>query len=236
MPASPGRLRELAEATEPRLRLVAPFFVMPGDEATELLLIRHAQVEDGSPNEDASLTELGREQAQALAEYLAGSTIHGVYASPSNRARETGAPVAGRHGLQVEILEDLRDVDNRMPRGLAPLEALMQEFGEAEGKRRHDGMVQGGWSFNLFGGLMESSDSLRSRVAGAIDDLIAKHPGQRVVVVSHGPPVAAYIGHILGTSADFLFYPRLTSISVVLAKESRRQLHLLNAMPHFGAL
>jgi probable phosphoglycerate mutase len=235
MPA-PDRLRELADVPEPRQRLVAPFFIMPGDPATEILLIRHAQVPEGAMVEDASLTELGREQAEALADYLAKTKLDAAYASPSNRARETAEAVAARHGLQVDVVEALRDVDNRMPRGLSPLEALTQEFGHAEGKRRFDEMVRGGWSFSLFGNLTESSESLRGRVTGAIDGLIEKHPGERIVVVSHGPPLAAYIGHVLGSKADFAFYPRLTSISVVLATESRRQVQLLNAMPHFGVL
>ena len=235
MPA-PARLRELADAPEPRLHLIAPFFLWPGPGVAEVLLVRHAQVPEGEMGEDASLTDLGREQAEALAAYLATLRIDAVYASPSNRARETAAAVAGRHGLGVEVSAALADLHNSMPRGATPLEALVQAFGEEEGKRRYEAMVRGGWSLDLFGSLLESSASLRGRVAAAVEGVIAKHPGGRVVVVSHGPPIAAYIGHVLGSPADFAVYPRLTSITLVLAQGDRRQILLLNATPHFGVL
>ena len=233
---TPERQRELAEATEPRIQLIAPFFLFPGPDVTEVLLVRHAQVPEASTAEDASLTDLGREQAEVLAEYLAATRIDAVYASPSNRARETAAAVASRCGLEVEVLDGLSDVYNNIPRGLTPREALVVVFGEAEGQRRYDEMVRGGWSLDLFGSLLESSASLRGRVAESIDRVIAGHRGQRAVVVSHAPPIAAYVGHVLGSPADFGFYPRLTSITSVLARGERRQLNLLNATPHFGAL
>jgi broad specificity phosphatase PhoE len=230
------RLRELASAAEPRLQLMAPFILLPGPGVTELLLIRHAQVPGGSMSEDSSLTDLGREQAEALADYLTDVRIDAVYSSPSSRAQETAAFVATRHGLSVGVIDGLRDVDNRMPHGLSPLEALTREFGEAEAQRRFDEVVREGWSFDAFGDLMESSRSIRLRVASAIDDVVAKHSGGRVALLSHGPPIAAYISQVLGSPGDFVFYPRLTSISVVLAKESQRRVHLLNATPHFAVL
>jgi probable phosphoglycerate mutase len=234
--ATPERLQELANASEPRIQLVAPFFLWPGPDVTEILLVRHAQVSEGPIGADPSLTDLGREQAEALAAYLATMRIDGVYASPSNRARETAAAVAGRHGLGVEVIAALDDLHNSMPRGATPLEALVQAFGEEEGNRRYEAMVRGGWSLDLFGGLLESSASLRGRVIAAVDAVVASHPGERAVVVSHGPPIAAYAGHVLGSPADFAYYPRLTSITLVLAKGDRRQTHVLNATPHFGCL
>lgn len=232
---SPEQLRELAQATEPRTQLVAPFFVMPGPDVTEVLLVRHAQVPEGSTGEDASLTEIGEEQAEVLAGFLAALSIDGVYAGPSNRARQTAAPLARRLGLDVEVIEALRDIDNDMPRGVSVIEALTERFGEADANRRYEAL-RGGWNMDLFGGLLESSASLRGRTVAAIDSAIAAHPGGRVVIVSHGPPIAAYVGSILNSAADFLFYPRLTSISVVLAREDRRQVQMLNATPHFGVL
>lgn len=234
--AGPERLRELAEATEPRARLIAPFFVAQGPGVTEVLLVRHAQVPVGSTGEDAALTDLGCEQAEALADYLAALPIDAVYASPTNRARQTAARLAARHGLAVSEVEALRDVENNMPRDLSVLEALTREFGEAEAQRRYELMQSVGWTLDLFGGLLESSASLRARVTQAIDRVIDAHPGGRAVVVTHGPPIAAYVSQIMGCSADFIFYPRLTSISMVLAKEGKRTVHLLNATPHFGVL
>jgi 2,3-bisphosphoglycerate-dependent phosphoglycerate mutase len=232
---SPERLRELAEATEPRLQLIAPFFVMPGSDVTEVLLIRHAQVPGGSTVEDAGLTELGLEQAEVLADYLQSLQIDGVYCSPARRAQETASRLAARQGLPVQVINDLRDVDNHVPRGVSFSDALVQEYGETEGNRRYE-LLRTGLNFDAFGSLMESSASLRARVVAAIEGVIAAHRGGRVAVISHGPPIASYVSHVLDSPADFVYYPRLTSISSVLAQGDRRQIQALNAMPHFGAL
>jgi probable phosphoglycerate mutase len=202
----------------------------------EILLIRHAHVPGAATGADESLTDLGREQAQTLADYLVETQIDAIYASPSNRARQTVEPVAQRKGLEVAVLEDLRDVDNRFPHGKSVLEALAQELGEAEAMRRFELMRNTGWSLDLFGGLLESSASLRLRTAAAIEGALAAHPGGRIVVATHAPPIAAYVAHVLDSPADFLFYPRLTSITVIMARGERRQLQLLNATPHFGTL
>jgi broad specificity phosphatase PhoE len=233
---TPERLRELASATEPRFQLVAPFFIFPGPDVCELLLIRHAQVPEGAMGEDAALTPLGYEQADVLAGYLATGRIDAVYAAPSGRTRATAAAIARRHGLEVEVLDGLRDVDNHLPPALDTVDALMAEFGEAEGRQRYEAMTNGGWDLDLFGGLLESSTSLRGRVAATVDQIVSNHPGQRVAAVSHAPTIASYACHVLGSPADFAFYPRLTSITLILARGERRQLHLLNATPHFQAL
>ncbi len=233
---TPERLRELARAPEPRAQLVEPFFLQPGADVAEVLLVRHAHVAGEPAGGDESLTDLGREQAATLADYLAGMDVAAVYSSPSSRARETIEPLAQRKGLAVTVLDDLRDVDNRFLHGKPVLEALAQEVGEAEAKRRFEEMRRTGWSLDLFGGLLESSASLRSRTAAAIDRVITAHPGERIVIVTHAPPIAAYVAHIVNSPADFLFYPRLTSITVVWAGGERHQLRLLNALPHFGVL
>jgi probable phosphoglycerate mutase len=159
-----------------------------------------------------------------------------MYASPSNRARETVEPLARRTGVEVTVLDDLRDIDNRFPHGNSVLEALAQELGEAEATRRFELMRNTGWSLDLFGGLLESSASLRSRTAAAIEGAVAAHPRGRILIATHAPPIAAYVAHVLDSPADFLFYPRLTSITVIMARGERRQLQMLNATPHFGVL
>lgn len=234
---TPEQLRELAAASEPRAEMIDAFFVVPGPNVTEVLLIRHGQIPVGEnvAGGDDALTEVGQKQAEALAIFLAGTQIDAIYASPAQRARQTAETLAMRHGLEVGVLDALRDVDNRLPAGASVREALLQEFGEAEAMKRLE-MLSEGLNFDAFGSLMESSASIRGRVADAIEGLIAQHEGERIAVVTHGPPIAAYVSHVLNHPADFVFYPRLTSITSILARGERRQVHLLNAVPHFGVL
>lgn len=51
---------------------------------------------------DYHLSERGRAQAEAVAEWLAGRDIVHIVASPLDRAQETAAPIAAHHGLQVQ--------------------------------------------------------------------------------------------------------------------------------------
>ncbi|HTN79286.1 MAG TPA: histidine phosphatase family protein, partial [Acidimicrobiales bacterium] len=76
----------------------------------ELLLIRHAlpiRREDVDGPADPELSEEGRDQAVHMAEWLADERIDAVYSSPMQRARETAAPLAEIHGLDVVIDDEL---------------------------------------------------------------------------------------------------------------------------------
>lgn len=58
------------------------------------------------------LSERGLEMAKRVAEYLADDDIAHVASSPLERAQETAAPIAARHGLDVTIDDRLIEADN----------------------------------------------------------------------------------------------------------------------------
>lgn len=58
------------------------------------------------------LSDLGKQMAVRAADALADSDVTLVVSSPMERAQQTAAPVAGRHGLAVEIDPDLIEADN----------------------------------------------------------------------------------------------------------------------------
>jgi probable phosphoglycerate mutase len=84
--------------------------------AQEVLLVRHGACEppaadgliDGRSN--PSLNERGRAEAAAVAGRLRGMPVAAVIASPMRRAAETAAPTASTHGLEAELLPDLREI------------------------------------------------------------------------------------------------------------------------------
>ena len=61
---------------------------------------------------DYHLSERGRAQAQAVADWLARRDIVYVVASPLERAQETAAPIAAQHGLAVDVDESLIESHN----------------------------------------------------------------------------------------------------------------------------
>jgi 2,3-bisphosphoglycerate-dependent phosphoglycerate mutase len=64
----------------------------------------------------------------------------------------------------------------------------------------------------------ESAASVVTRMRAAIDDIVAAHPGEHVVVVTHGVALMAYLSDLLDLEAGQLrLLPYYTSVSVVRA-------------------
>lgn len=69
----------------------------------------------------------------------------------------------------------------------------------------------------------EEIEAVAARVAHAIDEAVARHPGMRLAMVSHGGAIMAYLGRLLQLPAPGLrLLPYFTSVSVVRAHEERR--------------
>ncbi len=206
---------------------------------TEVYLIRHAdalpgaeEVEEGD-YDDQSLSELGRRQAQALAERLRGVALGAIYTSPIGRARQTAQFVADAQGQQITVVEALREVALG-PIGVAESRALTQEQLSALLRERLReiavvALTSGRWA-SIPGS--EPSGELRARVTEAIDRLAAGHPGRRIAVVSHGGSINAYIAAMLGIERDYFFPAANTSISVVRVLGAQRMLLALNDIAH----
>ena len=85
--------------------------------ATRLLLLRHGQTELSvqrrySGRGNPPLTELGRQQADAAARYLAArGGIAAVISSPLQRCHDTATAAAKRLGLDVTVDDDLIETD-----------------------------------------------------------------------------------------------------------------------------
>ena len=139
------------------------------------------------------LADAGRAQADKAAQRLgAMGGIAAVYASPLERTRETAAPIGKAVGQRV-----------RTNRGL-----LECEFGDWTGRKLADlnklpdwKTVQGAPStFRFPGG--ESFTEMQTRICSEIDRLVAKHPGERIVCVSHADPIKAAVAQAQGVHLD----------------------------------
>ena len=134
---------------------------------TTLLLVRHGETDWNAEGRlqghtDRPLNDHGRRQAKALAERLAGEGADAIYASDLSRAKETAEILGTRLGLPVVIDADLREKNWGNWEGLTGDERIHVEF-EGESVQEH-----------------------RERVLRAIERISERHPGQRVIVVTHG--------------------------------------------------
>ena len=82
-----------------------------------IIFVRH-----GEPDYDNDcLTENGIVQAQATAARLHDESISAIYASPMGRAMQTASFTASDHGLEVQPLEFMHEIDWGSKNG-SPLE------------------------------------------------------------------------------------------------------------------
>ena len=144
------------------------------------------------------LADSGRNQAEAVAARIAAlakgrkPAVAAVYASPLERTRETAAPIAKATGLRVRTDRSLLECD----------------FGDWTGKRLDALRKLPEWTtvqqapsrFRFPGG--ESFAEMQLRIGSGIDRLVAAHPGERIVVVSHADPIKAAVAQALGTPLD----------------------------------
>jgi probable phosphoglycerate mutase len=191
-----------------------PRWFPPAEEATEVLLVRHGSTEhslDGrfSGRNDLPLDERGRGQARAIADHIrALDPVDAVISSPLRRARETAAAIAERVGGTVEIDEGF----------------IETEFGEWEGYTIADVHLK--WPQLLARWLQEahvappSGESfveVEARAVDAMERIVARFRGQRVVVVSHVTPIKTLLRVALGAPQQtmFRFHLDTASLSIV---------------------
>ena len=150
---------------------------------THLIVIRHGETAWNRARRlqgqlDIPLNVVGRAQAAALAEALAGEPIDAIYSSDLGRAMETAAPLAETLGLPVRPDARLRercygdlegmtyaDVAEARPEDFARWQARVPDYAPPEGES-----------------LLEFHESA---VEAALA-LARRHPGERIALVAHG--------------------------------------------------
>jgi broad specificity phosphatase PhoE len=197
----------------------------------ELLIVRHAEpirVEGGHGRgpADPELTARGRDQAARLAGWLAFEGADAVVSSPMRRARETAEHVAYALGVDLEIVEGISEYDAHSDEYI-PIEELRELKDE-----RWQATIEGRWAD--VGGVDPSA--FQAQVVPAVEELIARFAGQRVVAVSHGGVVNVYLSHVLGLDRLLWFHPEYTSISRVHAsRRGDRSVASVNETGHLVA-
>ena len=215
-------------------------FLFQRNNAAELFLVRHA---DAIPEEDEiipsgiyddlPLSRSGREQAEALAERLSSLTFDAIYSSPLRRCLETAAPLAERLGMTPIIAEGLKEIKlgnvRPLPEDGQDLAALTKALQERQLDIVRIAGETGHWDAIPDS---EQSKAFRRRVVQALDEIVSKHIGQRILAIAHGGVINAYIAEVLRLKKDFFFPAANTSITIVRASEKHRVLYVLNDIGH----
>jgi probable phosphoglycerate mutase len=134
----------------------------------------------------------GAAQAAALSERLSAEPIAAFYASPMERAQETAAPAAARHGLPVIPEPGVVETDCGEWAG-----QLVEALSKVELWRQVQFFPSG---FRFPGG--ESMAEIQSRTVAALEAIRAAHSGQLVAVVSHADPIKLAVAFYMGQPLD----------------------------------
>jgi broad specificity phosphatase PhoE len=163
--------------------------------ATRVYLVRHGATELSAEDcfagdTDVPLSDIGRDQLQKLSRRLAEEPIAAVYASPLARTMETARILAQPHGKPVAARDGLREISHgRWERKRrSEVEKLYpEEYARWETDP---------YSFAPSGG--ETGLAVTARALPALLEIVAQHPGKRVLVVSHKATIRLLIGSLLG--------------------------------------
>ena len=142
----------------------------------KLYVARHGQTEYNSKNlvcgsTNLPLTELGKEQAKALAEKMKDKNIDIIIASPMTRAMQTAGAVSLATGLPVMMDERLREHD----------------YGAFEGvDRSKEEYWAQKYQFAAKFPKGESVLQLAQRVYNLLEDVKRAYPDKTVLLVCHG--------------------------------------------------
>ena len=185
----------------------------PRPPSTRLLLARHAVTAQTGPllsgrAPGIDLSDHGREQAEALGARLAGLPVAAVYASPIERTMQTAEAVARRHELAVRTLDGVIEADYGEWTGGKLADLAKTDLWKTVQRAPSRAQFPNG----------ESLAEMQARMVAALEDVVGRHTGELVIVVSHADPIKAAIAHYTGVHLD-LFQRIMVSPASITAFE-----------------
>lgn len=161
---------------------------------TELVLVRHGEANNnrtgtiGGERGCTGLTFHGRNQVEPLAKRLGGEhhdrPFTAFYGSPRRRVLETIEVLTSNLPLRATILDDLRGPDH----------------GDADGRQWHEVKTQFGGPpqhnpDEPYAAGSETWNAYLARATATLQQIIDKHPGERILIAGHGETIEA--AHVL---------------------------------------
>jgi len=162
---------------------------------TRIFLIRHGATvltaEDRFAGAtDVELSDEGRTQVRRLAERLSLIPVDAVYASPLGRTMETASILAAPHGKDVLARDGLKEISH------GHWEQMTRKEVEAAYPDEAAAWDRDPFTFAPLGG--ESGLAVTARALPALLDIVSRHEGKPVIVVSHKATIRLLLSSLLG--------------------------------------
>ena len=169
------------------------------------------------------LTEAGREQIRLTGTHLARCRPNLIYVSPIRRTQESAAIIGSMLGLVSHAADALAEIDFGAWTGL--------EFSALQGDPAWNRWNQARSQHRPPGG--ESMLEAQTRISTWLSYVIARHPNQAIVAISHSDIIKAALAYGLGLSLDH--HDRLDidpgSVSVMVAGNWGVKVQSMNERP-----
>lgn len=197
---------------------------------TTFWLIRHPEPEASASGRcygslDMKLSEAGIRQAHEVAEALQAEPLAAIYASPRQRCVEAAEILAGATGCPLRTVDALRELDFGAFEGRTydEIAALYPEVYRQWMESPTEVQFPGGEGFS----------QMRSRVLAAAADLLGRHNGQTVALVTHGGAIRILLAEALCMPAANLFRlgQRYAAINRIRYQENIPIVDLMNGVP-----
>ena len=201
-------------------------------QPTRLIIIRHGETEwnlEGriQGHMDSPLTESGRAQAEAIAGRLQTEEVNALYSSDLGRAYTTAQFVSHKTGQDILTDKRLRELHLGNFEGLTE-EEVRKRFPEdyVYLKNPEPGYIYPGG---------ESKEQFSVRVISCLEELMGKHQGEQIVVITHGGALSRLIRYTFGMPVvGFNGYKICNAALNVFSYENQRwQLEIWGDLSHF---
>jgi broad specificity phosphatase PhoE len=184
---------------------------------TRLWLVRHGETDWNLEGRyqgisDVPLNANGRSQAQEMGKILAsnGISYQAVYSSPLKRAYETAIIIAHWLRLPVCVDERLREME------LGEWEAML--YAEIDGKFPEKIRERQTNAANTHAPGGENAIVVAERMSQAADEIAASHPGEDVIVVTHGMSIKTLSAVAEGNGFDRIYQDMPPHLEPVLVE------------------
>ena len=165
----------------------------------DIILVRHGETAGNLRptalgTTDLELNERGRRQAQSLARVFKLEKPDVIYTSPLSRASETANAIAREHGMNPEPMLDLCERNFGRWENL-PVDEIRVRFEEAYSAWQEDIV-----NYQIPGG--ESAREHNERLVRMMGDIIRRHQGEKVMLVTHLGCIRHLLAYLLGMGIE----------------------------------
>ncbi len=176
---------------------------------TVFYFIRHGESEANAQKKfqgwsiDSALTEKGMQESKEIKEKMKNKKISAVYSSPAKRCTQT-AEIIFENGCIID--------DRLKERGLGEWEGKTKYYVKEKWPEEYAQYKLNRDTRKVKGS--EQFEELEARGKQFLHEIIAKHDGQKVAVISHGGWIKAMIMEIMGLPREELTEMKIPNLSV----------------------